>query len=276
MDGGFSSVTFICSKTDDISLEEAQDSLGLSEEMAPDWAELDKLVKSQKSMKKRLEEMKDTKAAYGEAINDADDQIEIWDALQDDLESGKTVFQPKPKAETKKRKLSSKKISQRKKARRCGSSEDEESEGSTYQDSNSEDDEETGTPSGKPLTREQITAKLQELKSTKKEARTQKLEITENMTTVRREIEDAKNAEEKIESKLSAMCISGRNQYSKGAIQQDFAAGIKELDQELGAEDDEQNFDPDADVRDYDEVARGLPVFCVRIPTLIAQTMKRF
>ncbi|KAL6715664.1 hypothetical protein ACLMJK_006625 [Lecanora helva] len=36
MDGGFNSVTFICSKTDDISLEEAQDSLGLDDDMAPD------------------------------------------------------------------------------------------------------------------------------------------------------------------------------------------------------------------------------------------------
>ena len=125
-----------------------------------------------------------------------------------------------------------------------------------------------------PLTREQITEKLQELRSTKKEARAQKLEITENMTTVRKKIDDAKDTEEKIESKLSAMCISGRNEYSKGAIRQDFAAGIKELDQELAAEDDEDNFDPDADVRDYDEVARGLPVFCVRMPMLIVRALQ--
>lgn len=56
---------------------------------------------------------------------------------------------------------------------------------------------------------------------------------------------------------------AGRNAYSRGAIQNDFAQGIKELDQELAAEDDEENFDPDADSRDYDEVARSLPVFCV-------------
>lgn len=36
------------------------------------------------------------------------------------------------------------------------------------------------------------------------------------------------------------MCISGRNQYSKGAIQQDFAASMRELDQELAAEEDEE------------------------------------
>lgn len=62
---------------------------------------------------------------------------------------------------------------------------------------------------------------------------------------------------------MSALCISGRNQYSKGAIQQDFAAGIKEIDQGIAAEEDKDNFNPEEDVRDHDEVAKSLPVFCV-------------
>lgn len=80
---------------------------------------------------------------------------------------------------------------------------------------------------------------------------------------MRKESQEAKKAEEKIDSRMAAMCIAGRNNYSKGTIQQDFAAGIKELDQELAAEEDEDNFNPDVETRDYDEVARGLPVFCV-------------
>ena len=35
------------------------------------------------------------------------------------------------------------------------------------------------------------------------------------------------------------------------------------LDQETAAEEDAANFDPDADLRDYDAVAKSLPVFCV-------------
>lgn len=66
------------------------------------------------------------------------------------------------------------------------------------------------------------------------------------MASIRKEIEEAKKAESKIESQMSELCISGRNQYSKGAIQQDFAAGIKELDQEIAAEEDEENFNPGA------------------------------
>ena len=47
------------------------------------------------------------------------------------------------------------------------------------------------------------------------------------------------------------------------AIQEDFAAGVKEIDQENAAEEDEDNFDPDEEHRDYEDVARALPVFCV-------------
>ena len=35
------------------------------------------------------------------------------------------------------------------------------------------------------------------------------------------------------------------------------------IDQELAAEEDEENFNPDNDIRDYEEVAKSLPVFCV-------------
>ena len=80
MDGGFNAVTFICSKTDDISLMEAQDSLGLNDKMGPSWDEVDRLSAKQKSLKKQLEEMKETKAVYEEVANDADEQIEVWES----------------------------------------------------------------------------------------------------------------------------------------------------------------------------------------------------
>jgi hypothetical protein len=50
---------------------------------------------------------------------------------------------------------------------------------------------------------------------------------------------------------------------SRDAIRQDFASGVRELDQELGEEEDATNFNPDQVIRDYEEVARSLPVFCV-------------
>lgn len=67
----------------------------------------------------------------------------------------------------------------------------------------------------------------------------------------------------KIQNTMNTICIAGRNDHSKSAIQQDFAAGIKELDQENAQEEDEDNFNPEEELRDYAEVARLLAVFCV-------------
>lgn len=261
MDGGFNSVTFICSKTDDISFEEAQDSLGLDDEMAPYWAEIDELSKKQKAMNTRLKELKETKAIYGETANDIDEQLDEWQILKEKFEEGKSVVVLKSRG-AKKRKSGAKDKS-RKKRRWTIASDDEDSDYRPRSMDNEEDEQTEEDEAQEPLTEEQITAKLQELRTAKKEARVHKTEITESIIALRQQIEEAEEAQQKIEIKLSALCISGRNRYSRGAIQQDFAAGIKELDQELAAEEDEENFDPEAEVRDYEEVARGLPVFCV-------------
>ena len=261
MDGGFNSVTFICSKTDDISFEEAQDSLGLDDEMAPYWAEIDELSRKQKAMNIQLKELKETKTIYGETANDIDEQLDDWQVLKEKVEEGQSVVAPKSKGARKRK--SGVKDKSRKKQRWTITSDDEDSD-CQFKSMDSEEDEQTEEDEARELlTEEQITAKLQELRTAKKEARAHKTEITENIIALRQQIEEVEEAQQKIESKLSALCISGRNNYSRGAIQQDFAAGIKELDQELAAEEDEENFDPEAEVRDYEEVARGLPVFCV-------------
>ncbi|KAL9124079.1 MAG: hypothetical protein Q9217_006557 [Psora testacea] len=270
MDGGFNAVTFICSKTDDISLMEAQESLGLDEQLAPSWDEIDRLSAKQKHLKKQMEEMRETKAVYEEIANDADEHIEVWESLRESVASGKVVFAPTSKSVSKKRKNDGRENSTRKK-RKTSSSDIDDSD-FINDDEHTEDGDKSASENNlsdnksqeqRPLTQLQVDAKLQELKTTKKDSRAQKREIVEKSAEIRREMNEAKDAEKEIESRIAALCISGRNQYSKGAIQLDFAAGIKELDQEIAAEEDEENFNPDVEARDYDAVARTLPVFCV-------------
>ena len=257
-------VTFICSKTDDISLMEAQESLDLNDQMGPCWEEIDALNKKQKSLCKELDELKDAKTIYGEVLNDADEQIDLWEGLGDDLKSGKTVFAPF--TESKKRK-GSESLKPRKRRRRS-SADDEDMDDNDCRDEDvmdeaSDEEEPAEQPQGEPLDEEQVTAKLNGLKTTKKESRRQRIELDNKIKVMRTEISEAERKEKKIQADMAALCIAGRNQYSKGAIQQDYAAGIKELDQELAAEEDEENFNPDNEARDYDEVASNLPVFCV-------------
>lgn len=259
------SVTFICSKTDDISIMEAQESLGLDDEMSESWLKMDDLSKTQKSLEGELNELKDTRELLGATFNQADDDIEVWDGLRDSLEDGKTVLAPRNKPSSKKRKGRSAK-KPRKRQRRDATSDEEFIDDENSDESASEPDSEEELESDEPrepLSEDQVNAKISELRSMKKEARRQRLEITNKVTEIEDEIEKARDAEEKIETNMAALCISGRNGYSKGAIQNDFAQGIRELDMEIAAEEDEENFNPDSDARDYEEVARSLPVFCV-------------
>ncbi|KAL8688345.1 MAG: hypothetical protein Q9224_004906 [Gallowayella concinna] len=269
MDGGFSAVTFICSKTDDISISEAQDSLGLDDKMVPSWEELDRLSTKQMHLKKQLKDLSDTKAVYEDAADDVDEQIDVWATLEESVGNGKVTFAPKAKS-TKKRKSHSQERSSRQKKRKISSDDEDDADfidDSSEEDNDAADSDEEATEADpqdqQPLTEEQVAVKLQELRAIKKDSRVQKREITEKMQDIRKELKELENAESRINSEMSALCISGRNQYSKGAIQQDFAAGIKEIDQEIAAEEDEDNFNPENNVRDYDEVAKSLPVFCV-------------
>ncbi|GIJ86574.1 hypothetical protein Asppvi_005463 [Aspergillus pseudoviridinutans] len=268
MDGGFNTVTFICSKTDDISLIECQESLGLEEQMGAHWAKSDELAKEKRVLKQRLEELKETKAVYTASADEVDEVLEVWEALKDDIEDGKTVFAPRENSTSKKRKRSSsnEKSGRRKKARTPNSDADSDYVDSD-QDSNDSDDEaddeDQPEESRVPLTKEQIAGKISELKTTKKDSRRQKQDLETQIKELRKRISDIDEADAKIEAEMRAIAISGRNEYSRGAIQQDFAAGVKELDQELAEEEDAANFNPDVDARDYDQVAKSLPVFCV-------------
>ena len=268
---------------------EAQESLGLDEEMGDYWLEKEEYSKKAESLTKQLDELKESRIVYSETYNDADEQIDVWETFKSSIEEGKVCFAPRPGDSKKKRKANVNHRSRKKQRRsRDDDSFDEDSEDSEVSDEDVENSS-GAEESREPLTEEQVNTKLMELRETKREARNQKGEITDKIALLKKEIHEVTACEKKIEAKMSTLCISGRNQYSKGAIQhvcetlplvaslhhvfnifffadaflQDFAAGIKELDQEMAADEDEENFDPECELRDYDEVARSLPVFCV-------------
>ena len=267
MDGGYSSVTFICSKTDDISLTEAQDSLGLEDEMGPLYAKSEELRKAKRVLQKKMSDLKDTKGDISGAMETADEELEVWEKLQEQQSEGQTVYKPNPQSDSKKRKRADKKSPSRKKSKYTEPDMDDDfidddidsasDAGSDYAAADADEDR------GEPLTEDAITNKIAELRTTKKIGRSEKAQIDEQIKAARREIQQLDTEQGAIDAQLSAKCISGRNEYSRSAIQKDFAAGIKELDQELAEEEDAANFNPEVDARDYDEVARSLPVFCV-------------
>jgi hypothetical protein len=258
-DGTYSAVTFICSKTDDISITEAIDSLGLDEKVAPLQKQLDDAVDSIDELQNDIEKLSDAKQAYQANIDGHDEMIEEWEELSSKLKDGEVVYAPK---DSRKRKKSSPNSAPRKKRRTDYDSDDD------FRDDDNESvasvsDNKSEVEVGEPLTEEQIDEKLEKLKSEKKNFRKEKSNIDARLKLLREQIREIKASNKSVKSVINGLCISGRNNYSKGAIRQDFAAGIRELDQENAIEEDEENFNPDEEIRDYDEVARSLPVFCV-------------
>lgn len=288
MDGGFSSISFICSKSDDVSVSEAILSLNLDDELEPQTKKIEELDEERAAKKRRLKYIHETKSAMQDSSEELDDQINAWEDIKDNAEDGETVYAPKPKPKEDDEK---KEKSNGGKRKRSGSSsppkkvrkkfrivDDDESEKESDNEGDNEDKEQAEEDKGEPVTLEMIEEKLDELKATKKETRKAKTDLLKQMTEIKAEISELNETIKKLEDVMACRCIGGlilyssiavlivideRNKYSTGAIQQDFAAGLRELDQEAAEERDGENFDPEVDIRDYDEVANSLPVFCV-------------
>ncbi|KAF2710956.1 hypothetical protein K504DRAFT_489918 [Pleomassaria siparia CBS 279.74] len=263
-DGGFSSVTFICSKTDDISITEATDSLDLEEIISALDKEHDAFKKRREELLEEITTLKESVGIYQMTVNEVSDQIDRWDALKDALDEGLTVYAPLEKIRKRKRGSTHKKSRNRSDFDDEDYGEDIDEESISVSSSSSDDDSYSEVVAPRqPLTEEDIKTRLEELKATKKHARREKGELDVRTKEVRKELLATKSKMAGVRAEMSAICIAGRNDYSKTAIQNDFAAGIRELDMENAQEEDEENFNPDEDIRDYEKVARSLPVFCV-------------
>lgn len=253
-------MTFICSKTDDISITEAIDSLGLEDEVSGLQDELDASDSQIKSIQTTIEDVAESKHTYQANIEQHDESIEKWEDLKDRLLDGETVYAP---SSSKKRKSTASRSSPKKKRRtRDDSYSGDDSKSDRSGDSEIEEiDEDSGFRQA--LNEDDIDDMINKLKREKKTFRVERADLEDRLKELRSNIRAIKARQKETQSKINALCIAGRNQYSKGAIQQDFAAGIRELDQENAAEEDEENFNPDEDLRDYTSVAESLPVFCV-------------
>ncbi|KAI1478877.1 Dynamin family-domain-containing protein [Daldinia eschscholtzii] len=267
-DGTYSAVSFICSKTDDISITEAVDSLNLEGEFAESWDRAKELQASVSSSKSLLEKLTEEKDALGERVDEIEAQLDIWEDLQSQLSSGETVYAPFEKS--RKRKRPSKSLQSRKSRSPYGSDvdsvhgiDDNDDDDEAYEDNSSDKENSQSIEKGRPLTEDDIDEKLAYLRAQKREIRDERRGLDAQIADARKQMREAKSERQEILDEIKVRCIQGRNDYARGAIKQDFAMGIKELDQEHAAEEDDAAFDPDQDLRDYDEVARSLPVFCV-------------
>ncbi|KAI1302789.1 hypothetical protein F5Y03DRAFT_396306 [Xylaria venustula] len=254
-DGTYSAVSFICSKTDDISNMEAALSLGLEAEFTESWSNVKEMEKVEQSLKSQISILEKDKLALGEQYESCENEEDVWDDLQNRITNGETVYAP---FNPKKRPRSEIPLGSRKNLR----SDVDDDMHASYSGS-SDKENSISEQSRTPLTGENIEEKISSLRALRRKLRTEKQSLQSKITGLKQEIQRTKAEQKTVRADVTATCIQGRNDYARSAIKRDFAMGIKELDQENAVEEDDETFDPDEDHRNYDEVAHSLPVFCV-------------
>jgi hypothetical protein len=217
-DGTYSRITFICSKTDDISITEASDSLGLEEEMAEDWEKIDELEKEQRALKNSVKDLKEMKSIYTELISDAEDGMGVWEKLKNELEDGNEVFAPSDSSKKRKRPAESPKSRKKSKKSRAGSDdEDDFIEDDGDEDANNTDAEsgsDIESEKGDPLTMVVVEAKLAQLKDDKKRARQEKSEIDDKIKKLNQELKISEKAQGQIETAMVNIQIARLSLYN--------------------------------------------------------------
>ncbi|KAI1078414.1 hypothetical protein F5B20DRAFT_228531 [Whalleya microplaca] len=262
-DGNYSNVTFICSKTDDIAIGEAADSLGLAqqlkklrrkEETLREWESAEQLqVEGDKSRESSL-------TAYNREL---DQRLAQWEKLETRHRKGETVSPPKEPS--RKRKITT----QRSRGNKRSKVDATGTQGNvlSYTSANDFwDDLEKDMPKfpeGQTLADDHIRSMIDHLRS-KKNTALEEMENLENKIEAGMEVGCKLSSEYSDEhSSLLSLCIHKRNEYARRAMRKDFALGVKELDHENSQRENPDNFDPERDIRDYKKVAQSLPVFCV-------------
>jgi DNA repair exonuclease SbcCD ATPase subunit len=261
-DGTYSGVTFICSKTDDISFTESSRRKDITEEEQTAWTEFNEVRKELQALDKAKDELEAAKNDCADKLTDADDEIEELEALKDDLENGKEVRAPSDQSKKRKRSARSPKSRKKSKGLMPGgdhSIDDIDSEGSMA----SYEEGDHGSDKGPLLTAEAIEEKLSKLRRDKRDIRNDRSELGAKIKSLVEDISRLKTAKETMQDAIYAMAVKSRNESSKDAIQWDFGWGVRDLDMEIGDEEDRYNFDPEVLIRDYEQVARSLPVRCL-------------
>ncbi|ESK97641.1 hypothetical protein Moror_17503 [Moniliophthora roreri MCA 2997] len=295
MDGNYDdhAITFIASKTDDISCSEVINALDLHDE--PELEAIEEELYSNSEETKEFKKRKNAAKAACKAIEDdlkgLRKQISEHEKHLEAIRNGET-FKPtlprpsrKVKSKKRKNKRGGKKESPK---RRRGSDVDDNSDMSDFDDSDADKDESDSdgdsargsddeSDSGEckdsdseqegddeegeseEHTEESVKAKIQQTKDAIKDARARLSAARSEKKEVDDKLASLAKSLVKIQKRKNAFCSLKRSEFSKDVLKQDFRTGLKDLDDTAAEQRDPDNFDPTQNLRDYDAI--NLPVF---------------
>ncbi|KAH6654027.1 Dynamin family-domain-containing protein [Truncatella angustata] len=266
-DGSFSTMAFIASKTDDISISEAMRDLDFSDEIEENCKVLDHFEETkeqERNMKRELDKRERILREEMVSLADAELKIDIWQKLAAKQEHGEVVYLPceVPQKRSGLRQSGPPQSTTKKVCNDTFRPLPTSSYGDRNDDDCKDDDESESPfdPDKQPMSRQKVQSTLKGCQ-TKKTANLDSVKnCEEDILCFRKEHKFWSDKLLELQPIAKAICIRARNNQSRGAIREDFARGVKEADQDNI---DEDKLDPEDDMRDHAEVAASLPVFCV-------------
>ncbi|KAJ8086531.1 hypothetical protein PM082_005354 [Marasmius tenuissimus] len=297
IDGNYDdhTITFIASKTDDISCSEVIDALALDDDPELEGIE-EELDSNKEETKEYTQKKKDAKKAIQTIENELKElrkQVSEYDKHLEAVKNGEPftpTIKPSSSKESKGKKRKNKRGGKKgsPKRRRSVSSDgddddiamsDDDSDSSFGYSSDSDSDsdasdkehgsdgsdsDDSDARSEIPDVQEEFTEEI--LKSKIKEVKDAIKDVRVRLSAARKERKDVDDhlaslgkSQVKIQKRKNAFCSLRRSEFSRDVLKQDFRTGLKDLDDAAAEERDPDNFDPSKKLRDYDKI--DLPVF---------------
>lgn len=224
LDGAFSAITFVCTKTDDLVVDEIIEHIDEKDLVRDLLNQINVRKGEQSRLQAQLDGLKQQKEDVGQLFFRQSQLQDKWDNLRSKLNNGSTVFRPTDSP--KKRKRASGHGGDRKKSEVAHiGSEDSDSDDLDISSDDNFGDEESNRA---PLTAEQIEIELRGIKSEKRSLSASQKDLQNQIRDIKKALVALKAAVKGMEYQVKSKCIMGRNKYVKAAIKNDFAMGLKE------------------------------------------------
>ncbi|KAK2037515.1 hypothetical protein LZ31DRAFT_636013 [Colletotrichum somersetense] len=265
-DGAYCNITFVCTKADDISLDEAAPSLGIEEFIAKEQERKMQMETQIKEKEQGLAALEPQKSIIQEKQRFAKTELDTWNGLRKQVSKGQMRYAPilSPLKRKRSQLETDKEVTAAKKVKKECVSSDIDDDTSDESDHVESEDDDCDDDQPQPQTLEETRKKLDELKAIKKALKDEKRVLSKRVSQLKAEIRDLKEQHSATKINMNRVCIQGRNAYSRDAIKHDFAFGLKEFDEELLAEQQQDSTQQiQGETPDYEKIGRDLPVFCI-------------
>ncbi|EFQ34106.1 tat pathway signal sequence [Colletotrichum graminicola] len=236
LDNKFSAISFICSKTDDINVDEIAGELALTADIEQDRFKIASLADEIPALEEELKALREQKRNDADILDECRDQLDDWENALRQVQEGQPLG------------VAVGNLAKRKRAS------DNDSVVSSAVDTSI-----GSNPSNKVQIEEYVNT-----------LRRQAQDLRERC---RKSTAAAKEHEEKLDSKVQekkslqcftkGSCIRKRNSTCTQSIKQDFADGRKELEKESASDENDAFFKDEKHTPDYEKIKADLPVFCI-------------